>query len=75
MAWTLYYTTGCSMVSSWMRKPKDAKTLVALAWLNGVGDPSQEDITAFAALFERNGLSRDAALMALGTARGLLGRR
>lgn len=75
LAWCLYFNSGLNITDRWMTKPRDPKTLVALAWLAGVANPSDDDIAAFAGLFERNGFDRDAALLALGTARGLLGRR
>lgn len=53
------------------RTRPDRDTLVAIGWLSGVDtEPSPDDIDAFARLFERNGLRRDAALLALGRAQG-----
>jgi len=46
----------------------DCNTLVALGRDK---DQSREDVTLFIAMFERNGKTRDAALMALGYAKGL----
>lgn len=46
-------------------------TLVALGWLKCLGaEPTADDIQAFTQLFARNGLSRDAAMVALGRAQG-----
>ena len=54
-------------------KRRDRDTLVALGWLSGVGnEPSNDDAQAFANLFQRNGLSREQALMAIGRAQGLV---
>lgn len=54
------------------RQRPDRDTLVAIGWLSSVGsnDLTVEDLDAFAQLFERNGLTRDQAMLALGRARG-----
>ncbi len=56
-----------------VRNRPDRDTLVALGWLGGVNDkPSDGDLAAFSKLFERNGLMRDASLLAIGRAMQLL---
>lgn len=56
-----------------VRANRDA--LVARGWLVGHPDElSPDDLTAFAGLFERNGLTRDAALLALGRAQSMVKR-
>lgn len=73
LTWTLYFHAGSLQVSSLTRKPRDAQTLVALAWLTGLDkDPTAKDIDSFADLFKRNGFTREQALMALGRAEGIL---
>ncbi|OXI91200.1 hypothetical protein CFB40_12130 [Burkholderia sp. AU31652] len=58
-----------------LRNRPNRDTLVALGWLAGTKDrPSDEDVAAFGKLFERNGLTRDAALVALGRAQQLVAR-
>lgn len=53
-------------------KRPDRDALVALGWLAGVGEPSNEDAQAFAKLFQRNGLSHEQALIAIGRAQGMV---
>jgi hypothetical protein len=73
LTWALYFQAGSLQVSNMARKPRDGKTLVALAWLSGLDkDPTAKDIENFADLFKRNGFTRDQALMALGRAEVLL---
>ena len=58
-----------------LRNRPDRDTLLALGWLAGVNDkPSEDDLAAFCRLFERNGLTRDAALLAVGRAQQLMAR-
>lgn len=51
-------------------KRPDRDTLVALGWLVGMGEDelSNEDLNLFCDLFQRNGLTREAALIAIGRA-------
>ncbi|MDK3021714.1 hypothetical protein QO239_03720 [Cupriavidus taiwanensis] len=61
--------------SSRLRTRPDRDTLVALGWLSGMDDkPSDDDLAAFGRVFERNGLTRDAALLAVGRAMQLVTR-
>lgn len=58
-----------------LRQKPNRDTLVAMGWLSGVDDdPADDDLTAFCGLFERNGLTRDAALLAVGRAQQLVTR-
>ncbi|MFC0130736.1 hypothetical protein [Ralstonia solanacearum] len=73
-AWLLYLRKGQERTTNLRSKP-DRDTLVALGWLAGVNDkPSNDDLAAFGNLFERNGLTRDAALLAVGRAQQLMAR-
>lgn len=73
LTWAMYYYAGSLQVEEWANKPRDPKTLVALAWLTGLGTkPSATDIEALADTFKRNGFTRDDALLAIGRAQGLL---
>lgn len=74
MAWLLYIRAGEKRAAKLHDKP-DRDTLVALGWLCGVDDkPSNEDLAAFAGLFERNSLTHDAALLAMGRSMQLVAR-
>lgn len=74
LTWAMYFHIGSIQVSDLARKPRDPQTLVAVAWLGGLGcRPSAKDIDLFAELFERNGFSREQALMAIGRAEGIRG--
>ncbi|MFV8668119.1 hypothetical protein ACNRC9_03725 [Ralstonia pseudosolanacearum] len=74
VSWFLWLRKGEQRAAKLRNKP-DRDTLVALGWLGGVGDePSDDDLAAFGKLFERNGSTRDAALLAVGRATGLLAR-
>ncbi len=74
VAWLLYLRKGQERTTN-LRKRPDRDTLVALGWLGGTNDkPSQDDLAAFCKLFERNGLTRDAALLAIGRAQQLMAR-
>ncbi|WP_371112809.1 hypothetical protein [Ralstonia pseudosolanacearum] len=74
VAWLLWLRKGEQRAAKLRNKP-DRDTLVALGWLGGVNDKlSEDDLVAFAKLFERNGLTRDAALLALGRAQQLMAR-
>lgn len=70
-AFFMYLRIGEHMTRSAFKRPcRD--TLVALGWLGGVAnDPTEDDAQAFATLFERNGLAREQALMAIGRAQGM----
>ncbi|EHP42305.1 hypothetical protein OR16_15289 [Cupriavidus basilensis OR16] len=70
----LYLRKGEQRADGLRRRP-DRDTLLALGWLGGVHDkPSDEDLAAFGTVFERNGLTRDAALVAIGRAMQLVTR-
>lgn len=74
VAWLLYLRKGQDCSAN-LRKRPDRDTLVALGWLAGVkGKPSDDDLAAFCKLFERNALTRDAALLAVGRAQQLMTR-
>lgn len=74
MAWLLYLRIGEKRASN-LRKRPDRDTLVALGWLAGTsGAPAADDLAVFGTLFERNGLTRDAALLAVGCAMQLVAR-
>ncbi|MFJ2995481.1 hypothetical protein [Pandoraea sp. NPDC087047] len=73
-AWLLYLRKGQERTTNVRNKP-DRDTLVALGWIAGMNDkPSNDDLEAFGKLFERNGLTRDAALLAVGRALQLVAR-
>lgn len=73
-AWLLYVRKGQERAARLSNKP-GRDVLVALGWLAGVNDkPSEDDLAAFCRLFERNGLTRDAALVAVGRAQQLMAR-
>jgi hypothetical protein len=73
LTYTIYFHAGSLQVEDWPNKPRDAKTLVALAWLSALDkDPSAKDIDSLAETFIRNGHTRDDALLAIGRAQGLL---
>src|SRR5690606_29781144 len=68
MVFLMYLRSGEQRTRNASKRP-GRDTLVALGWLPGVGDtPTNEDLTAFAQIFARNGLTRDAAFMAVGRA-------
>lgn len=72
--WLVYLRKGEERAEGLRNRPS-RDTLVALGWLAGVKDkPSDDDLAAFPALFERNGLTRDAALLAIGRATQLVAR-
>lgn len=74
LGWLLNLRLGEKRASN-LRKRPDRETLVALGWLSGMADkPSDDDLAAFGKLFERNGLTRDAALLAVGRAMQLVTR-
>ena len=74
VAWLLNLRVGEKRASN-LRKRPDRDTLVALGWLSGTNDkPNDDDLEAFGKLFERNGLTRDAALLAVGRALQLVAR-
>ncbi|MCF1440393.1 hypothetical protein ACI2UZ_01735 [Ralstonia nicotianae] len=74
VAWLLYLRKGQERTTNLRSKP-DRDALVALGWLAGVNDkPSDDDLAAFCKLFERNALTRDAALLAVGRAQQLMTR-
>lgn len=74
VGWLLWLRKGQERAVRLPRKPA-RDTLVALGWLGGVDDkPSDDDLAMFGKLFERNGLTRDAALVAIGRAQQLVGR-
>ena len=71
--WCLHFYGGSVFVENWKQKPVDPKTLYAIGWLNILGgEPSAEDIERCTATFERNGFSREDALLAIGRAQGLM---
>lgn len=73
LGWATYFHIGCLQVEDLANKPKDPKTLVALAWLSGLDkDPSAKDIDGFVELFTRNCFTRDDALRAIGKAEWIL---
>jgi hypothetical protein len=66
--WFAHLRTGEKVASNFQKRPS-ARDLVALGWLSAVGkEPTDLDLEAFGDLFERNGLTRMAAMMALGAA-------
>lgn len=74
VAFFLYLRKGEERAEGLRTRPS-RDTLVALGWLGGVNDkPSDDDLAAFGNLFERNGLARDAALVAIGRAQQLVAR-
>ncbi|WP_275906127.1 hypothetical protein [Burkholderia semiarida] len=73
-SWLLYLRKGEERAEGLRNRPS-RDTLVALGWLAGSNDkPSDDDVAMFGKLFERNGLTRDAALVALGRAQQLVAR-
>ncbi len=72
--WALHYYAGSKMVEAMREKP-NTLVMVALAWATGQGSEffktQREHLVE---LFERNGKSRDDALMALGHAQALMSR-
>ena len=71
-AFLLYLRVGEKRTRN-LRKRPDRDMLVALGWLGGVNDkPADDDVAAFSKLFERNGLTRDTALLAVGRAMQLV---
>ncbi|NVH69339.1 hypothetical protein G4D37_24715 [Burkholderia pseudomallei] len=74
IGWLLWLRKGQERARNLSKKPS-RDTLVAMGWLGGVDDePSDDDLAAFCKLFERNGLARDAALVAIGRAQQLVAR-
>jgi hypothetical protein len=72
MAWLLYLRMGEKRARNLSKKPP-RDVLVALGWLGAVDDePSKDDMAALCPLFVRNGLTRDAALLAVGRAQQLV---
>lgn len=66
--WFAHLRTG-EKVAANLRKRPSAPDLVAMGWLSAVGNKSSDDdFSAFGGLFERNGLTRAAAMMAIGAA-------
>jgi hypothetical protein len=72
VSWLLWLRRGEQRAERMSKRP-NRDTLVALGWLGGVNDkPSDADLAAFGNLFERNGLTRDAALVSVGRAQQLV---
>lgn len=69
--WFAHLRTG-EKVASRRRARPSAQQLVALGWLSAVArEPADADLEAFGGLFERNGLTRATAMMALGAAQAM----
>ena len=74
-AWLAHLLVGRSATNTRQgRRRVRAAFCVALGWLLSEGDRATEDRPLLIGVFERNGLTRDDALEALGHARGLLKR-
>lgn len=74
LAWLCYLRIGETRARRSNKRP-DRETLVCMGWLSAQDDaPSNEDLVALFGLFERNGISREAVLLAVGCAQGLLRR-
>lgn len=67
--WLHHLRTGEKITQS-VRLRLGRDVLVAIGWLSCLDsrEPEAEDLEAFARLFERNGLTRNEALLALGRA-------
>ncbi|MGX1322113.1 hypothetical protein AB7M17_005566 [Bradyrhizobium sp. USDA 377] len=66
--WFAHLRIGEKVAANLRNRPA-ARDLVAMGWLSAVGrEPNDADLEAFGNLFERNGLSRAVAMMALGAA-------
>lgn len=66
--WFAHLRNGEKVAANLRNRPS-ARDLVAMGWLSAVGrEPSDADLEAFGNLFERNGHTRAAAMMALGAA-------
>lgn len=71
--WAVHYFGGAKMTESLEHKPAPG-VLVALAWATGQGADATAQRAHLIGLFERNGKTRDEALLALGHAQALLNR-
>ncbi|MBR1193971.1 hypothetical protein [Bradyrhizobium sp. AUGA SZCCT0160] len=66
--WLTHLLAGRKITQRYAKKP-DAGQTVAIGWLSSLGkDPTDADLEAFGDLWIRNGLTRAAAMMAVGAA-------
>lgn len=75
-AWALYFATGTRITADLAHPPTSPEVLVAVGWAIGCGGPSgaKQDRALLVELFERNGKTRDDAMLALGQALALVAR-
>jgi hypothetical protein len=75
-AWALHFIAGTRMISELASPPTSADVVVALAWATGCGGAAgaKQDRALLVELFERNGKTRDDALLALGAALAMMAR-
>lgn len=72
--WAIHLFAGAKMTEQLTNKPDDPGVLVALAWLTGAGPEAKASRHLLADIFERNGRSRDDALVCIGHAQALMSR-
>lgn len=75
-AWALYFAAGTRITSELAKPPASPDVLVAVGWVIGCGGAAgaKQDRALLVELFERNGKTRDDAMLALGQALALVAR-